>query len=193
MNATPVASAGPLQEPVTLAELKEYMRVDTNDEDDLIRSLGVAAREWVEQWTGRALIQQTWDNFWVTWQDPFIVSRSLLSTVTHVKYQDGDNAQQTLGTSIYSVDTDSTPGKVHLAYQQTYPTNLTVPNSIVIRFVAGYGLTTDDVPEAVKAAIKMLANDRFQNRECSMESGASASAAQALLYNYRVHGVDWNA
>lgn len=191
MNAT-IATA-PTQEPVTLAELKEYMRVDSSDEDNLIRDLGTAAREWVEQWTGRALVTQTWDNYWETWQDPFIVSRSALVSVTHVKYQDGDNAQQTAGASLYSVDTDSVPGKVHLAYQQTWPTNLIVPNGIVIRFVAGYGATTDHVPESIRAAIKMLANDRYQNRECAMETGPSSSAAQALLYNYRVHGVDWNA
>jgi len=68
-----------------------------------------------------------------------------------------------------------------------------IENSIVIRFIAGYGLTTDDVPEAIRAAIKLLANDKFQNRGCSPETGASATAAQSLLYNYRVHGVDWNA
>jgi uncharacterized phiE125 gp8 family phage protein len=47
-------------EPVTLAEAKMHLRCTETAEDDLITSLIVAAREWVERYTGRALIDQTW-------------------------------------------------------------------------------------------------------------------------------------
>lgn len=42
-----------MTEPVTLTELKEWSRVDTDDGDTLIENLGIAAREYVEQATGR--------------------------------------------------------------------------------------------------------------------------------------------
>ena len=42
-----------MAEPVTLEELKAFARVDFADDDTLITSLGIAAREFIEQATGR--------------------------------------------------------------------------------------------------------------------------------------------
>lgn len=52
----------PEVEPILLAEMKRHLRVydDITSEDDDIDSLIVAAREWVEDYTGRALIDQQW-------------------------------------------------------------------------------------------------------------------------------------
>lgn len=49
-------------EPVTLAEMKTHLRCfdDISDEDSAITALIVGAREWVEDFTGRALIDQAW-------------------------------------------------------------------------------------------------------------------------------------
>ncbi|WP_395406297.1 phage head-tail connector protein [Pseudoduganella sp. UC29_106] len=49
-------------EPVSLEEMKLHLReYDSMTEmDDTISSLITAAREWVEQFTGRALVDQTW-------------------------------------------------------------------------------------------------------------------------------------
>lgn len=42
-----------MPEPVTLDELKAWSRVDFDDDDALLESLGTAAREFIEQATGR--------------------------------------------------------------------------------------------------------------------------------------------
>ena len=42
-----------MAEPVTLEEMKDFARVDFSDDDTLLTSLGIAAREYVEQATGR--------------------------------------------------------------------------------------------------------------------------------------------
>lgn len=49
-------------EPVTLAEMRRHLRSfdDVTDEDDDIEALMIGAREWAEDYTGRALIDQTW-------------------------------------------------------------------------------------------------------------------------------------
>jgi hypothetical protein len=52
--------AGPGEEPVSLAEVKAFARVDGTDEDALISALIAAARLHVESLTGRALVTQTW-------------------------------------------------------------------------------------------------------------------------------------
>lgn len=50
----------PAVEPVTLAELKLFLRVDNTDEDAEVSQIGVDAREYVEQRANEALITQTW-------------------------------------------------------------------------------------------------------------------------------------
>lgn len=49
----------PTVEPVTLAEAREYLRVDNDIEDTLITSLIKAARIWCENYTHQAYCQQT--------------------------------------------------------------------------------------------------------------------------------------
>jgi hypothetical protein len=59
----------PATEPVSVGDLKNFLRVDTDDstQDQLITAFIIAARQYVEQYTGLALCTQTWlltlDNF----------------------------------------------------------------------------------------------------------------------------------
>lgn len=52
----------PSVEPVTLAEAKVHLRTFASDsaEDDLITGLITSARQWAEEYTGRALVDQQW-------------------------------------------------------------------------------------------------------------------------------------
>lgn len=85
--------SGPEIEPVTLAEAKRHLReyddVTTNDAD--ITGLIQGAREWVEQYTARALIDQTWR---LTFGDSVAVDR--VTVPTCVSY-----SSETRGTEIY--------------------------------------------------------------------------------------------
>jgi len=49
-------------EPVTLAEVREHLGefAGNTAKDDSITAMIVAAREWAEEYTGRALIDQSW-------------------------------------------------------------------------------------------------------------------------------------
>lgn len=54
--------SNPEIEPVTLAEMKTHLGEfdSVTDRDDDLESLITAAREWAEEYTGRALVDQTW-------------------------------------------------------------------------------------------------------------------------------------
>ena len=49
----------PVQEPVTLQEVKEYLRVDDSTDERIIRPFIETARRFCEEHTGRALMTQT--------------------------------------------------------------------------------------------------------------------------------------
>lgn len=61
----------PAIEPITLADAKLHLRVDFDDDDDIITALIIVARQAVEEFVGRALITQTWQVFYDRFPDFF--------------------------------------------------------------------------------------------------------------------------
>jgi uncharacterized phiE125 gp8 family phage protein len=182
----------PAIEPVSLETAKDHLRVTHNDEDDYISLLITAARKHVEDFTGRALITQTWDQ----WFDRFpyggdaeSVVKSPIQSVTSVTYVDINGATQTLSTSVYVVDTDSNPALFYLAYNQTWPTFREQRKAIKIRFVAGYGDTEASVPAPITQAVMHLVAHMYENRE-PVSVGNTVTqipfSVEALLTPYRV-------
>lgn len=150
---------------VGLEELKDHLRVTHDEEDSEIATYGLAAEEAVEAELSRALITQTWvlklDRF-PCWE--IKMPRPPLQSVTSVQYLDSAGATQTLATSVYTVDTTSTPGRIHLAYEQEWPTTQDVPNAVIVTYKAG-GTTAADVPHPTRQMVKLLVGEMYENRE----------------------------
>ena len=119
----------PNEEPVTLNEAKDWLRVSGSEEDFLINSLIVTARQNVEAFLQRAVITQTWE----LGLDEFPSCKKLtlpfpnLQSVGSVKYYDSENSLQTLDPSSYQVVTSSLPGLVERNWDTSWPT--TYPKS----------------------------------------------------------------
>ncbi len=86
-------------------------------------------------------------------------------SVTTVKYYDTDGSQQTLGASVYDVDTTSIPGLITLAYGQSWPAIRNMHHAIEIIYKAGYGADASSTPEHVKSANKLLIGHLYEHRE----------------------------
>lgn len=183
----------PTAEPVSLAEAKTHLRVDTTADDALIASLVVAAREAIEEISGRSLMTQTWDLVFDAFPDaPFTVPRPPLASVTHITYTDKDGNESTFASANYVVDTNSEPGRVALATDAEWPSTTLYPiGAVVVRFVAGYG-NAGDVPERYLQALKLVIGHWYENREAIATTGAMPKemplAVQALLWMNRVKG-----
>ena len=154
----------PTQEPVSLTEMMWHLRVDTSDEDGVIRSIIKASREYCEIFTGRQFVSATYDQTFDGWSTEMILDKPPLSSVTTVKYYDEDGVEQTLSSAIYDVVTNVEPGKIRLAYDQSWATHRSQDEAITVRFIAGYG-DPDDVPESIRHAIKLLGAHLYEHRE----------------------------
>ena len=102
---------------------------------------------------------------------------------------DTDGATQTVSSSVYDVDIDQEPGRLRLAYSESWPSDRrSTPNSVIIRFVAGYG-DADAVPETIKAAIKLLVGHLYEHREAVTLGHLSRSlqyGLERLLWPYKM-------
>lgn len=187
-------------EPLTLAEAKKQVELATQDtaHDEHLLRLITAAREYAEEFTGRAIVTQTWDLFLDAWPVRDIyktvwLPKPPLQSVTFVKYYDSDGVQQTWQSSNYAVRTSREPGGVSLAYGVQWPSSRYQPDAINVRYVAGYGSRTA-VPQSLKAAMLLLVGHWFQFREEAVSGTIMTEvpyAAHALLGQFRVGDGFW--
>ncbi len=157
----------PTEEPVSLEEVKDQLNIteDFTDDDGLLNGFIVAAREYVENYTRRALLTQTIAARYDCFPIYFQLERAPLQSITTIQYVDTAGNTQTLGSSNYDVDIYSTPPRVTPAYSKVWPSVRTgVPNTVIITYVAGYAEPTD-IPTTIKHAILLLVGHLYENRE----------------------------
>ena len=179
-------------EPVTLSEVKAHLRVDSILDDTLITSLITVAREYIENFTKRALATQTLELILDSFPNAEYIDLPLspLQSVTSVKYKDSSGNETTLGSSGYIVNTDFLPGKIILAYGCSWPTFTPYPTGAIrIKYVAGHE-TNNPVPISIKQAMLLLIGHLYENREATniKELKEVPFAVNALLYPYKILG-----
>ena len=79
------------------------------------------------------------------------------------KYVDENGSEQTLSSSLYSLDKESEPARLNPVYGESWKTTQTQNNAVTIEFTAGYA-DADSVPGAIKAAILLLVGFLYENR-----------------------------
>lgn len=149
-------------------------RTATTVEDDLLIAAITAAREQVEDITRRAIITQTWDYFLNNWPDGSRIKIPLgnLQTAGFIMYyhevaSDGskDTTTMTITDDYLIAQNGEMCGFVTLPYGETWPSFTHWPlQTIQIRYQAGW-TTRALVPYKIKAAIKLIAADLYENRE----------------------------
>jgi len=155
----------PESEPVSISEAKAHLRVTFSDEDTYIDSLVKTARRQAEKYCRRAFITQTWDLVLDGFPCGSIeVPLPPLQSVTSITYVDTNGATQTLASGNYTVDTKSNPARITPAYGKVWPTTQSHINVVTVRFVAGYGSSTD-VPDDIGHALKLMIGHWYENRE----------------------------
>ncbi len=161
----------PTIEPVTLYEIKQHLRLDsdvTTDEDDVLSNFIIAARDTCEKFQNRAYIDQTWDLVLDDWpgRDIITIPRPPLGSVTSITYYATGGTAATMTAGTYIIDKDSEPGRVSLGYGEVWPTTTLRPvKGIIVRFLAGYGSAASSVPTRVKQAIRLLVGHMYEHRE----------------------------
>jgi len=136
-----IITTQPVAEPVSLSEMKLHLRVDHTTDDELIKSLIKAARQWCEMYERRAYMLRTYQLKLDWFYDDLELDFPPLISVGSITYTDTSGTTQTLASTVYDVVTEPTPGGVRLAYGQSWPTPRDDEDVVTINYTAGFSTT----------------------------------------------------
>lgn len=154
---------GPTVEPVTLADMKDYLRVIGTDEDNLITNQIAAARQKVEKILGRALITQSWIKVSSISLRRITIEYPPLQSITSINSYDDANVATLNPAANYIVVSTSEPGLVLLKEGVSWLTHRNNASFEII-FVAGYGDAASDIPEEIIEGVKMYVTKIYNRR-----------------------------
>lgn len=167
----------PSYEPVTLAQAKEWCRIDDDDtsQDTTVLPLLIGAmRRYAENLTGRAFIPRGLQLVLPCWPAQIELACPPLTEVTSITYLDTNGVQQTLAADQYTVHDWREPAVIVPAYLVTWPYLRDALDAVRVNFTAGYpavGSPTDGVayqaglPATLKLWIHARIATLFENRE----------------------------
>lgn len=171
----------PTSTPVSPAEAKAWLRVETDAENSLITALIEAATSMVEQITGLAIVSQTWELVLDSFADSILLPKGPVTAISSVSYYDPASALQTVASTDYALDAASVPQWLVLAADASWPAIASGVNNVIIRFVAAVTVAADLA--SLKTAILMLVAHWYGNREAA--GGDVPPGVTALLVNHR--------
>lgn len=199
-------------EVVSTSDMKAALRVDGSDEDTLIASICIAARQKAEDFTSRRFITQTLRLWFDDWprnnaQEPWwdgvldapvtILDRAQkreidlklapIQSISSVKYYGTDDTEYTMTATDYVANLVSVPPRLVLGYGKSWPsTTLRPTKAVAVQFVAGYGAAGSAVPDSIVLAIKQIGARLYEHRG-DADCGASCeipAGARMLLDPY---------
>jgi uncharacterized phiE125 gp8 family phage protein len=185
----------PSNEPMTTAQAKVHLRVVDDEDDTYIGGIVTAARYHLETETRRQFITATYalklDCFPGAVQ-PLHLPKPPLQSVSSVSYEDAAGATQTLSTGSYQVVTGTDPGYIIPEPGETWPvTETDREEAVTVTYIAGYGTSSTDMPDALIHANKLMVGQYYEFREPVVVGTNTAKlpmAVEALISDYKMIG-----
>ena len=176
-------------EPLTTSDVKDFLRVDSFDEDTLIGVLITAARSMAEAYTRRILMTTTIEEFYDGFpdyrnardRDILYLSRGPIQSITSVKYVDTLGDEQTVSSDNYRTDLVSEPARI--SSDNGWTATKDTVNAVVVRYLCGYS-SSSDVPAPIRQAMLLIIGEMYEKRQDSIKQ--LPTAAEYLMNPYRV-------
>lgn len=181
------------QEPITLGAVKEHLKIQSTMEDRLLAGYIKAARIQLGNKIKCALIPTSYEMKLDVFRDTMVIPMPPLSSTSAdvvITYINSTGGTSTCSATNYTVDYKSTPGKIYLAYDASWPTDVRdVKGAISVAFRSGYSTAT--IPENSKLWLKYRVGAAYLHREPIRQGGALTYIRKDFvdglvddLYNY---------
>lgn len=151
---------------IDVAAAKAHMRVDFDDDDELIGDEIKAAQDRIEKHTSRLLteraLEMTLESFPCRLV-PICIPRSPITAISSIKYTDVAGAEQTLDPGAYRWSA-ADPQRILPAFGGEWTSAVAYdPGSVRIAFAAGYA--EGECPAGLVEAVKRYVAYLYENRE----------------------------
>lgn len=175
----------PALEPVTLDYAKIFLRVDNDEEDQLISDLIRAARERVEGLINAALITRTrrFTTSKINSKGVFINSGNI-SQITAVRLRGVDFSVE-VSLAYLAINLRCLPSVVSVKDRATFQSYAPEASTLEIDFIAGFGHDEDDIPMPLRQAILLLLAQSYEYRGGDNTPPTVPMMVDALLMPYR--------
>ncbi len=172
--------------PVSLADMKAFMKISTSSDDVLITSMLQTATTWGENYTGREFRATTWALFLDAFEDRIHLSRAPVASITTVKHL-VSAALVTVAASVYYLKKNLHYSEILLDVGQTWPTDTDEREQVIeIEFTTESYRDVD----AIASAIKRHVSYWYANRgDCSDEGGGSIVKSNSAAFSAKKSGV----
>ena len=169
-----------INEPVSLAEVKQHLRVDIDDDDALILGLIATARQMAETLTCRQLLTSTWDLLLDAFPGPslmgvpagvpyslpghaILIPKGPVQQVDSITYLDMNFDLITMPPTDYVVTTTEDMTRITPVFGKIWQPTLPQISAVAVRFTAGYG-NASLVPAGIKHWIKLRVDALYNQR-----------------------------
>lgn len=171
---------------IPLAAAKAHLRVDLDDEDDMIAAFRDAALDAVQQDTGVALVEQDF-----SWRGAFgrrvrLGVRPLVA-ITSISYLDAAGVAQLVDPDVYRIGLHD---EIVLQTGQSWPATADGDDAVTVLFSAGHAAGA--VPGTLLSAARLMIGHLFENRAAVETGGAGGEVPlgfRRLCDLYRMPGV----
>ena len=166
----------PTVEPVTLEDVYSHTQADS-DHADYLTPLIARARKRFEEFTGRILVQQTWQFALPKFADVIEIPYAPLQSITSIKYIDNLGQLVTIDPADYRIIDHGIKATIAPRLGGSWPSpGYKVADAVQIECVLGHAPVANDAIdteniidkdkyELAKQAILILIADWFRNRE----------------------------
>lgn len=190
LAATAVSSllADSGEEPITLEQAKQHLRVYGVDDDAYITMLITAARQMAEGRLNRTIMPRELVATFDSWGHALRLFKPPVLSIEAITYIDTEGVEQTL-TAGFLTNLMAEPARVVLDYGSAWPALQSRVGAVTVRYRAGYESGT--VPYPIIQWMLLAIGTMFNNRETLINGVSSAALAggfvDALLQPYMVY------
>ena len=198
------------QWPVALNDLRAYLKINNNREDNLLKGLIESATSVAEAYTKKDFITKDYITYRDVFGDlgekplsvgyppvvpynfisaaPIVLRKSPLVSITEISYL-LDGVVTVLDPSAYRIIKKAAYSQI-IPTGQYWPTADFTQQSITIKFKAGYGEDAKGTPAEIKTAISEVAANYYVNRgDFSDETKAIPETAKAIFNRYTIRSM----
>jgi uncharacterized phiE125 gp8 family phage protein len=176
----------PATEPVSLEGAKLFLRLDHDEEDDLIVDLIQQARERIESLCGRSLIRRARRmTFTPPLKRTLYLKMAPIETVTSITLHLEDGIDESLDLSSLAINLRATPASLKAKTLKLFDFhNRSDVQAISVDVIAGYGDSPEDIPMPLRQAMLLLIGQAYETRSGG-ELPAIPMMVDALIMPYR--------